>query len=469
MRHTKPSADIEKQGEIFVLLITETDFLKEIHPIIKTSTFDPGSTYATIWRFIDAHFQEHDCAIGERIFIEKYEKEIKPLLGEDEESWIFSVLVKRSNEAKAGKYDKNDLAWYVASAKEFIHDREFKSLSEKRDSAVARGNRDQVAKIEQEISELQTITNTEAEGMLVSMEDMGKEFSIKREWLWREHIPKGLPVMFTAREGEGKTSNLLQICKEILEENEEGCIIWLATEGIVLDTFDKIRLLGLDKSGRFFIPKNRHGDYHFNLMDKNELNAIKIILDKAPATILFVVVDNLSSSVLEISENEDRIKFAIVGLNTIVCEQLKSTLGWIHHCAKQKVSLKDLYAGSTVIMRNVKRGFAIINKEKHTRVIKMIKNNLLGTQCTDLISIENEGIIAISGIEDEDESTREKAESLLINAFKDTNKVRAKDVLGEADRMEISRTILNKLKSKLGIDSQKQGLVWIWVWRLKRK
>ncbi len=319
-----------------------------------------------------------------------------------------------------------------------------------------------------DVFELPSTTATlKGEPMAMSIADLKKEHSAKVEYLWRRHIPKGTSCMIEGREESRKTTICLQICKEILEENPEGSVVWLGTEGFIDDTLNKIEILGLTE--RLYVPKKSDGTYQFNLMNKNDLAEIKMVLDtKIPKPILIVVVDSLSGATLEISENEDRIKLAIVGLNSIVCEQLKSALVWIHHHSKQKTTLKDKFSGHTVIHRNVRRAFAVIEKGAHTRIIKMVKNNLLGTKCSELISMESEDQIDIYEIGEDTDGTQAKAEALLIGLFKNDNKIRARDAIQEADNMGISKKILHKVKSKLGIESQKLGLTWIWVWSLKR-
>ena len=51
-------------------------------------------------------------------------------------------------------------------------------------------------------------------------------FNEQVEWLYREHVPVGMPIILNGREGEGKTTIAIQMGNEILLLNPNGIMIF---------------------------------------------------------------------------------------------------------------------------------------------------------------------------------------------------------------------------------------------------
>ncbi len=458
MRHTKPNMDIEKQ--LLIGLITSDNFVKKILPVFNYGYLDLETVKKMAKGALD-YYETYGKAPGQHI--QDIFNNMKKSLSEEEADWMERLLVELDSRAeKSGGFNEEYL---LNNCVKYFEKQKMRKRAEKVLDLLDRDKQDQA----KDIFELPSITTAlKEEPTAMTIEDLKKEFSASIEWLWRRHIPKGTSCMVSGREELGKTTICLQICKEVLEENPEGSIVWLGTEGFMGDTLIKMDMLGLDK--RFYVPKKADGTYQFDLVDKKDLAEIKLTLDKKiPKPILLVVVDSLRGSTT-ISEVDDRIKTPMKNLNAMATELFHSALIWIHHHNKQNVSLRNKDSGNTAIRAFVRVAFAILKKGEHTRLIKQSKSNLLGVKCPDLLSIEDgQGRIEICEIEEDTEGMQAKAEALLIDMFKDTNKIRARDAIQEADAMDISKNVLHKIKARLGIDSQKQGMVWIWMWSRKRR
>lgn len=294
--------------------------------------------------------------------------------------------------------------------------------------------------------------------------DLEKEFSGDIEWLWREHIPKALPSMVNGREGSGKTTLCLQMAKEILKSNPEGMVVWVATEGFVLDTFNKMKEMGI-KDRRFQIPKKPDGTYRFNLRLRDDCNYIANYLDQLDQPVLIVFVDSLRGAT-DFDANEDKMRIPIMNLNTIVCDSHKAACLWIHHFNKTtKGNLLDQSAGSPAITAAVRQVLSVTRKSAYVRSIKQAKSNVGISSELELIKSGKDIIIRQPDQESEEGQT-DRAEALLIDIFKDNDTIPVNEIFESAKMEGILEHPLRDAKKRLGMQANKIGNRWFWLWKI---
>jgi len=257
-------------------------------------------------------------------------------------------------------------------------------------------------------------------GFFMTMADLKRDFSEKINWLWRSHIPCGLPSMISGREGTGKTTVCLQMAKEVLADNPQGVICWLATEGFVQDTVVKMQDMGLDNK-RFGIIKKRDGTYKFNFFLNADITEIKKNLATLNQPILAVFVDSLRGAT-GLDENDPKIKNAMQALNAIVCDNHKGALIYIHHWKKgHAADLLDKTIGSTAITSSVRQILSIIKRSRFVRVIKQAKSNISAITPELEAILAGKELIIRNTTEVSDEGQVDRAEQFLISAHPEMN------------------------------------------------
>ena len=298
----------------------------------------------------------------------------------------------------------------------------------------------------------------------MTFEDLEKEFSGEIEWLWREHIPRALPSMVNGREGSGKTTLCLQIAKEILENEPVGMVVLIATEGFVLDTFNKMKEMELNDR-RFQIPKKPDGTYRFNLKWREDCNYIANYLNQLNQPVLIVFVDSLRGA-SDFDANEDKMRIPIMNLNAIVCDSQKAACVWIHHFNKtDKSNLLDKSAGSPAITAAVRQVLSVTKKSAYVRSIRQAKSNVGVSTELELIKAGKDIIIRQPDQESEEGQT-DRAEALLIELFKDNDTIPANEIFEEAEKDGILEHPLKDAKKRLGMQSIKIGDRWFWKWKI---
>ena len=298
----------------------------------------------------------------------------------------------------------------------------------------------------------------------MTFDDLDKEFSGEIDWLWREHIPRALPSMVSGREGSGKTTLCLKMAKEILETQSDGIVAWICTEGFVLDTFNKMKEMGL-KDRRFQIPKKPDGTYRFNLKLREDCNCIANYLKQLDQHVLIVFVDSLRGA-SEFDANEDKMRIPIMNLNAIVCDSHKASCLWIHHDNKTpRGNLLDSIAGSPAITAAVRQIFSVRKKSAYVRSIKQAKSNVGIAPELELIKAGKDIIIRQPDQESE-EGQIDRAEALLIELFRDKDTIPARDIFEEAEKEGILEHPVKDAKKRLHMQSIKIGDKWFWKWKI---
>ncbi len=287
---------VESQNQILIFSITSSEFLKEIHPHIKNSTFSRKSSHYTLWPYIDKHFQKYQCAIGAKIFQEKYRKDIKPLLDEAEEKWMSDFLAKLSKQADQGKYDAHDLAWYITGAKDFIRDQENKALMREYEDLMAQDKRSQADTV---LAQLQAVVSLEkeAESEGHTLREI-MEMKIDRPaWLVEGIIPQGLTIL-VSKPKVGKSYFIMNIAFALAEGGlalyaipvKKTSVLYLALEDPLSRIQDRTRKIGADKAVWDSITVFAQGTWP--AMHKGGIQKLRHYLDKHEDTGL-VIIDTL--------------------------------------------------------------------------------------------------------------------------------------------------------------------------------
>ena len=146
------------------------------------------------------------------------------------------------------------------------------------------------------------------------------QYSSEPEWLWQQHIPKGMPIIINGREGDGKsTPGAGKSQERLFPPTKRGVSSWLATEGAVADTVNKMVELGLNDP-RFVVGQKADGSFKWDFFlqgDRKELGELLGVYDP----VLLVCIDSIRG-MSRLDDNDARNGQIITNVNSIVCEQI---------------------------------------------------------------------------------------------------------------------------------------------------
>ena len=294
------------------------------------------------------------------------------------------------------------------------------------------------------------------------------EYGQDIEFIWRGHIPKKMPVMISGREGSGKTTNALQIAREIIDTTDTGFVVWLATEGAVIDTVDKMNALGLD-SPRFVVAQKSDDSFKFNLdihADRRELNTL---LSELGPPILAVFIDSIRG-MSRFGDNDDAIGGVMHQVNAICCDIHKAALVYLDHQKKGQAANKlDKCCGTTAKTSAVRIVYAVEKKSAVVCSIEPAKVNIF-KEIPELKSIKMDNRVIISQAEiASDETMSAKAEIFLTRLFSKNSEMYARDVYRMAEEAGLSDGVIKKAKGNLGCITPEKlpnNGPWIWKWAI---
>ena len=255
---------------------------------------------------------------------------------------------------------------------------------------------------------------------------MEREFGKEIEWLWRDHIPKANPVLYAGREGEGKSSDVVQTCKEIVLSNPKFWVLWVACEGFVSDHSDKWRKLKIpyrvvmlsDDKGVYKLQLDKWADQVF--LDQ----ALQDLKLETGGQVVAVVIDSIRG-MQSIGENDPQMASLMSMLNSIICDKHKAACIYIAHHKKGLEPMRlNKVSGSTSITSSVRAVYALERISECVCTITPDKANALGhnPKTYKSVLIEKEGgsyeISIIEGEQDQDATQTAKAEKFLISLFR---------------------------------------------------
>ena len=112
-----------------------------------------------------------------------------------------------------------------------------------------------------------------------TLQELKEEFEYDKDiqFVYRENLPKGMPVIIGGREGSGKTTNALQMGHEIIQTHDSGLVVWLATEGAVMDTVNKMDAMGVNDN-RFVVAQRSDGSFKWEFSRCNDLKELDDLL-----------------------------------------------------------------------------------------------------------------------------------------------------------------------------------------------
>ena len=298
-----------------------------------------------------------------------------------------------------------------------------------------------------------------------SLEDLGEYFSRDYEWIWGNHIPKGIPIMVNGREGTGKTTICLQVAKEMLELHPESMIMWFATEGTVSDTYIKACEMGIDMR-RFQIPaKNIDGDpeFIFNFKYQAERDLLHEILAGATMEVIAVFIDSVRG-MTEQSVNDEETGNTMRKINGVVCDRHKAALIYLHHWNKKDTkSLLDKNTGSTAITAAVRLVLSVIPQTKYIRKVIVGGKNNLGREVEALEVMKNgHGIEIYDPAQGGIITQKERCEEFLLDILKDKKELPQKEIEARGAKLGLNINTIKDVKANMPIESRKEGSTWYW-------
>lgn len=324
----------------------------------------------------------------------------------------------------------------------------------------------QITKPKARISTKQLYEIKTPKGVSLKMikEQFGHDQDIK--FVWRDVLPKSMPVMLCGREGSGKTTNALQIAREIIENHDSGFVVWLATEGAVLDTIDKASKIGLDNP-RFVFARKSDESYKFEFSRRSDLDELDTLLEEIGGPVLAVFIDSIRG-MSKHGDSDDANGRIMHTINAICYDKHKATLMYLdHHKKGAAPNLLDKTSGSTSKTSAVRLVLAIENKSKVTRTIKPAKINIF-KQIPELESIQVGNQIHIRELKTlDDQSMTDKCEAWLSELMSDKKEMWASEVYDLAKLEGFSDSTVKKAKKNLPIPKPKQiDKKHKWFWEL---
>lgn len=296
----------------------------------------------------------------------------------------------------------------------------------------------------------------------LTLDELQGRFTIETDWLWRQNIPRGQPIILNGREGIGKTTIAMVAAKEILQEYLTGSVVWLATEGKVLDTVNKMTAIGLDQ--RFYVGQKSDATFKFNFQWKSDIDELDHILDDLEKPILGVFIDSIRG-MSPLGDNDDKIGGVMHRVNSVVCDKYRASLVYIDHWGKgKKDDLLDRNIGTTAKAAAVSAMLSVIGKTKYTREIKVAKSNI--GQIPNLVSYQAQNQIFIRQPHEETEETiKARAEAFLLDLGAEQKERLAGEIYQLAEDQGINSDVLKKVKLQLGISSERESSNGPWLWR----
>ena len=291
---------------------------------------------------------------------------------------------------------------------------------------------------------------------------MKQQFEQKINWLWYNHVPAGMPMIINGREGLGKTTVCLQIAKEILDCHPGKSVIWFSTEGTVADTFVKATQHNLP-DGTFLIASKNGEDFLFNFKRYDERKLLDEFLARLEMPAAAVFIDSIRGMTSQ-SVNDEETGNTIRQLNSIVCDKHKAALIYLHHWNKKAGdSWLDRNTGSTAITAAVRLVLSVLPNSKFTRKLVVAKSNIAEEIPNLNVVKQGNDILFYDSGEGVGETISSKAERLLLDMFKNEDKILAKQVYLAGEKEGISSDVLKKVKLKMNVVSKKLNDRWYWT------
>jgi archaellum biogenesis ATPase FlaH len=299
----------------------------------------------------------------------------------------------------------------------------------------------------------------------ITLKDLKMQFNYNSDikYIWRNTIPKGMPTLLSGREGSGKSTNCLQISKEILKDNHRGFVVWLATEGAVLDTVDKMEKMGVGDK-RFVVAQKSDLSFKFDFSRHSDRDELSTLLNELSGPILAVFIDSVRG-MSKYKDSDDEIGRIMNNLNAIVCDNHKAALIYIdHHKKGDAKNLNDKLSGTPAKSAAVRIHLGIEKKSKLVRTIKPAKINIFA-EIPEFESIQVGNNIHIRELTDLNEGTqKDQAQIWLTDLLSKNKEIFATDIYEMGKEKGFSDSLIRKAKADLPIDMIQTGNRSKWIW-----
>jgi hypothetical protein len=302
---------------------------------------------------------------------------------------------------------------------------------------------------------------------------LSDEFGKEVGFLWRDYIPKAAPCMFAGREKNGKSTTVAQISKEVVLQDPDALVLWIACEGFVSDHADK--WVKLRMPGRVGMLKDETGNsYKLRLDSWRDLEFVDESLAGIKADtqhkIAMVVIDSVRG-MQGVGENDPKMAQIMSSISAIICDKHQAACVFIAHHKKGKAeSNVDKVAGGTGITSSVRAVYTVTRTGKFTCKITPDASNALGHNAMSyksvLVGDEEEGFeIVISPIEDEAADTVVvEAEKFLVDIFKAQSKYKATTIYQKGAEQGLNKRAIQRAKEKFAIRVFHEKVPGPWFW-----
>jgi hypothetical protein len=295
------------------------------------------------------------------------------------------------------------------------------------------------------------------------------------KWCWENWLPQSLLTIIAGELGVGKSIITLRIAACFLRGDpwpdgtpytgETGAILWCEAEAAQAINLSRAKAWGLPLE-KIYIPFE---DPLVDILldDPDHREAIAAIARREE--VLLIIVDSLRGATRR-DENSSETIAVVKWLAELARDTGKPVL-LCHHLRKKglvdvgnKVTL-DRLRGSSAIGQVARVIWAIDIpdlKDKETKRLSVIKNNLARFPESVGLSIDDEGVTFCNAPQEpHTETLEERAADFLLKLLA-SGPVPSTKVEEEANKAGLSLHAVNRAKKKLGIISIKPKGVWHW-------
>jgi|GEM_PF-4956384 len=307
----------------------------------------------------------------------------------------------------------------------------------------------------------------------LTSQKMKSKFGEKISFLWRDQIPKGQPVLYAGREGDGKSTTVAQISKEIVLSIKDSYILWVACEGFVSDHADKWSKLKMPDQVVMLTDNN--GVYKLQLDNYKERdfldNSIQSLKNQTGCQVVAVVIDSIRGMQM-MGENDPKIAGVISAINSIVCDKHGASCIFIaHHKKGTDQKRLNQVAGTTAITSSVRAVYSIEKCSESICRIIPDKSNALGHHPVTYKSIlveeddDHFEVIITPELEPIDQTKKGQAEKFLISLFRERAEYQVKEIYRLGAMEGLSADSLKRAKGNLSIEVVHPKYDAPWIWR----
>jgi hypothetical protein len=291
------------------------------------------------------------------------------------------------------------------------------------------------------------------------------DFSRETHWLWKDYIPAGEPIIIAGREGDGKTTNCLEIAMEILAGRPEDTIFWIAAEGTMKRTYAQAFELQEIHKG-FKVIKHTNGSYLFQFHLEQDLELLENLMTAhhkmTGREVLAVFIDSIRG-MSKFNDNESETGKVMYRLNSIICDKHKAALIYLDHFKKGPTKdLRDKISGSTAKTAAVRRVIGCIKTSPEIVYLEVVKDNFSDTPRPINSVKTNKGILYIHKEGKEANEMSVEVDRWMMSLFSKQKEYFPADIKELGKEYGFGDKAIQRSRSRLGIRASRRGKNWIW-------